>query len=98
MTGAGLERYDLVSAPVIDSGRRVIGRITVADVVDFIREIRGRDRCPRPACEGGGHLRLGWSSVKNRWAWLAINLVTLRRLAGDRPVRDSIESWWRSPR
>ena len=32
------ERYDLVSAPVIDAEKRVIGRLTVADVVDYIRE------------------------------------------------------------
>lgn len=32
------ERYDLVSAPVVDSHNRLIGRLTVAEVVDVIRE------------------------------------------------------------
>ena len=32
------ERYDLVSAPVVDYHRKLVGRVTVATVVDFIRE------------------------------------------------------------
>src|SRR5690554_4332554 len=32
------ERYDLVSAPVIDKQNRLIGRVTIAEVVDVIRE------------------------------------------------------------
>ena len=32
------ERYDLVSAPVVDSDGKLIGRVTVNSVVDFIRE------------------------------------------------------------
>jgi magnesium transporter len=32
------ERYDLVSAPVVDSEGKLIGRVTVNEVVDFIRE------------------------------------------------------------
>lgn len=32
------ERYDLVSAPVTDAEGRLLGRVTVNDVVDFIRE------------------------------------------------------------
>ncbi len=32
------ERYDLVSAPVVDAGGHLIGRLTVDEVVDVIRE------------------------------------------------------------
>ena len=32
------QRYDLVSAPVIDESRRLLGRITIDDVVDVIVE------------------------------------------------------------
>ncbi|HLC18547.1 MAG TPA: magnesium transporter [Thermodesulfobacteriota bacterium] len=32
------ERYDLLSLPVVDSGNRLVGRITVDDVVDVIEE------------------------------------------------------------
>jgi magnesium transporter len=47
-------------------------------VVDYIREDESERTAAgagRPA-RGGGHLRVGLDSVKNRWAWLAINLVT----------------------
>ncbi|HUF11076.1 MAG TPA: magnesium transporter [Rhodothermales bacterium] len=33
-----MERYDLVAIPVVDAERRLIGRITVDDVIDVIRE------------------------------------------------------------
>ena len=33
-----MERYDLVSLPVIDADRCLVGRITIDDVVDVIRE------------------------------------------------------------
>src|SRR5690606_21129967 len=35
---AAFERYDLVSAPVVDAVGRLIGRVTVNEVVDVIRE------------------------------------------------------------
>ena len=31
------ERYDLVSAPVVDEQGKLVGRVTVSKVVDFIR-------------------------------------------------------------
>ena len=38
-TGAKLfERHDWVSAPVVDSDQQLVGRITIDDVVDIIRE------------------------------------------------------------
>ena len=38
-----MEKYDLVAIPVIDSLGRLVGRITIDDVVDFIREEAERD-------------------------------------------------------
>jgi len=71
------ERYDLVSAPVIDSERRVIGRITVADAVDFIREESEAEILSQAGLREEEDIFASvWSSVKNRWAWLAVNLVT----------------------
>ncbi|MCB1950573.1 MAG: magnesium transporter, partial [Rhodocyclaceae bacterium] len=71
------ERYDLVSAPVVSSDDRLIGRVTVAAVVDYIREesevellnqagLREEEDIFAPVLD----------SVRNRWAWLAVNLVT----------------------
>ena len=38
-----IEKYDLVALPVIDSIGRLIGRITIDDVMDEVREQRERD-------------------------------------------------------
>jgi magnesium transporter len=38
-----MDKYDLVALPVIDSLGRLVGRITIDDVVDVIREEAGRD-------------------------------------------------------
>lgn len=38
-----MDKYDLIAIPVVDSMNRLIGRITIDDVVDFIREEAGKD-------------------------------------------------------
>ncbi|HCC72121.1 MAG TPA: magnesium transporter [Bacteroidales bacterium] len=38
-----MNKYDLVAIPVIDSIGRLVGRITIDDIVDFIREEAERD-------------------------------------------------------
>jgi magnesium transporter len=71
------ERYDLVSAPAVDEGGSLIGRVTVNAVMDYIREETDSDRL-----SAGGLLEEEdlfasvWRSVRNRWTWLAVNLVT----------------------
>ena len=71
------ERYDLVSAPVVDREHHVIGRLTVADVVDFIREESEAEILNQAGLREEEDIFASvWDSVKNRWAWLAVNLVT----------------------
>lgn len=71
------ERYDLVSAPIIDHQNRLIGRITVDAVMDFIREEAETDMLLMAGLrEEEDFFSSVWKSVQNRWAWLAINLVT----------------------
>ncbi|MGL6070951.1 magnesium transporter [Craterilacuibacter sp.] len=71
------ERYDLVTAPVVDEKGVLIGRLTVDEMLDVIREesesevlnlagLREEEDLFAPVID----------SVKNRWAWLAINLCT----------------------
>src|SRR5688572_24317002 len=74
---SAFERYDLVSAPVVDAAGRLIGRLTVNAVVDHIRERSAESQL----AEGGlQHEEDVFAPVldsfKNRWAWLALNLVT----------------------
>lgn len=71
------ERYDLVSAPVVDGDGKLIGRVTVNSVVDFIREESDNELLSAGGLREEEDLFASvWSSVKNRWTWLAINLVT----------------------
>jgi len=71
------ERYDLVSAPVVDDKRRLIGRITIEAVIDFIRESTEEERLSQAGLREQEDIFAPVNrSVKNRAPWLAINLVT----------------------
>ena len=71
------ERYDLVSAPVVDGVHRVIGRLTVDAVVDYIREESEHEILSQAGLREEEDIFAGvWDSLRNRWGWLAINMVT----------------------
>ncbi|MES1998147.1 MAG: magnesium transporter [Pseudomonadota bacterium] len=71
------ERYDLLSAPVIDGRNRLMGRLTVNAVVDYIRQESDSDMLSIAGLREDEDIFASvWKSVQNRWAWLAINLVT----------------------
>jgi magnesium transporter len=71
------ERYDLVSAPVVDPEGKLVGRVTVNAVVDIIREEADSEQLAQAGLREEEDIFASvWDSVKNRWAWLAINLVT----------------------
>jgi magnesium transporter len=71
------ERYDLVSAPVVSADDKLIGRVTVDAVVDYIREEAEAEQLAQAGLrEEEDIFAPVMDSVKNRWAWLAINLVT----------------------
>ena len=71
------ERYDLVSAAVVGEGGRLIGRLTVNTVMDYIREETDNDMLSAGGLREDEDLFASvWKSVRNRWTWLAVNLVT----------------------
>jgi magnesium transporter len=71
------ERYDLVSAPVVDASGSLIGRLTVDAVVDYIRERSAESRLAEAGLRQEEDVFAPLlDSFKNRWAWLAVNLVT----------------------
>ncbi len=71
------ERYDLVSAPVVDQGNRLVGRVTVDVVVDFIRQRNEAEQLSHAGLiEEEDIFASVWKSAKNRWLWLAVNLGT----------------------
>src|SRR4029434_1479726 len=77
VAASAFERYDLVSAPVVDTHDRLVGRVTVDEVLDFVRQ-RGEEsvRAQAGLRDEEDVFASVWASFKNRWAWLAINLVT----------------------
>jgi magnesium transporter len=74
---SAFERYDLVSAPVADDAGKLIGRVTVNTVMDYIRDETDSDRLTAGGLlEDEDIFASVWRSVRNRWTWLAVNLVT----------------------
>lgn len=71
------ERYDLITAPVVDGEKKLIGRLTIDQMVDVIREESETDMLNMAGLNDEEDLFAPvWDSVKNRWVWLAVNLVT----------------------
>jgi magnesium transporter len=71
------ERYDLVSAPVVDQDGKLIARVTVDAVVDFIRSRNESEMLSAGGLSEDEDLFAPvWNSLRNRWTWLAVNLVT----------------------
>ena len=71
------ERYDLVSAPVVEEDGKLVGRVTVNTVMDYIRSESESDILNTVGLRGEEDIFASvWKSVKNRWMWLALNLCT----------------------
>ena len=70
------DKYDLVSAPVLDENGRVAGRLTVADIVDFMREEEDSENLGKVGLRDEDLFATVWKSARNRWLWLGVNLST----------------------
>jgi len=71
------ERYDLVSAPVVDEDGKLVGRVTVNVVLDYIREASETELLNQAGLREEEDIFASvWKSAQNRWAWLALNLCT----------------------
>jgi magnesium transporter len=70
------ERYDLMSAPVVDENQRLVGVVTVDDVVEVIKDEAEEDI---KAMAGVGEESVSGSvaeTAKSRIPWLVVNLAT----------------------
>jgi magnesium transporter len=68
---------DLVSAAVVDTGGKLLGRITVDDVVDVIREEAAHEVMSGAGLDDEEDVFAGiFPSTRRRLVWLGINLVT----------------------
>jgi magnesium transporter len=71
------EQHDLVSAPVIDEDGKLLGRITIDDVVDVIREDADHSLMSMAGLgEDADTFAPLLRTTRNRAIWLGINLLT----------------------
>lgn len=72
-----MKRYDLLALPVVDRENRLVGIVTIDDVVDIIEESATEDIQKLSGIQAGDELALGapLDSVKKRLPWLVGNIA-----------------------
>lgn len=70
------EQNDWVSCPVVDANRKVLGRITIDDVVDVIREDADHSLMSLAGLNEEATFAPLFKTTKRRAVWLGINLIT----------------------
>jgi magnesium transporter len=71
------ERYNLVSVPVVDASERLVGVITVDDLVDVIEEEAEEDIKALGGVTSDEELSdTVWTIARGRFNWLLVNLAT----------------------
>lgn len=71
------ERHDLVSAPVVDAKGKLLGRITIDDVVDVIRDTADHSLMSMAGLdEEEDTFAPAFKTGRRRAIWLGINLLT----------------------
>ncbi len=69
--------YDLLAIPVVDQENKLVGVVTVDDVIDVIKEEASEDIFYLAGVEGHDHLHTPpLTSVRRRLPWLVVNLAT----------------------
>ncbi|HEY3054449.1 MAG TPA: magnesium transporter [Thermoanaerobaculia bacterium] len=72
-----VSKYDLLSVPVVDLQNRLVGVVTVDDVIDVIQEQAEEDLLHLAGVTAGERVSTSaGQSFRMRFPWLAINLVT----------------------
>jgi magnesium transporter len=70
------DKYHLISAPVVDPGGRLVGQITVDDIVGVIQEESEEDILALAGVSDAGRDATIWGIARSRLPWLAVNTVT----------------------
>ncbi len=71
------QRYNLISAPVVDDDNLLLGRITIDDVVDVIQENADRSLMARAGLDEEDDIfQPVAQSTRKRAVWLGVNLLT----------------------
>ena len=72
-----ISQYNLTSIPVVNDDMRLLGRITVDDIIDVMEEENTEDILKISGVSEDEELSGGWrDAVKSRLSWLIINLAT----------------------
>ncbi len=74
--GYMFHQYGLVSAPVVDASGRLIGVVTVDDVVEVIEEEAEEDIMRLGGVSETDLHEPAWKTTRRRFAWLLVNLGT----------------------
>ena len=70
------DKYHLISAPVVDAGGRLVGQITVDDIVHVIQEESAEDMLALAGVSDAGRGASLLGITRSRFWWLLINLGT----------------------
>ncbi len=70
------ERYNLVSAPVVDESGRLIGSLYIDDIVDVIEEEAEEDMLGLAGVHDEEITSSVWETSRARFTWLFVNLGT----------------------
>lgn len=72
-----VRKYDLVAVPVVDAQGRLVGRITIDDVVDVIEEEASEDLLRMGGVDEDERVfNTPLQSIRRRLPWLYVNLLT----------------------
>jgi magnesium transporter len=70
------DKYHLISAPVVDDGGRLVGQITVDDIVGVIAEETEEDILALAGVSDAGRDASVWGIARSRLPWLVVNTAT----------------------
>jgi magnesium transporter len=70
------DKYHLISAPVVEPGGRLVGQITVDDIVGVIHEESREDILALAGVSDSGRHGGVWDMVASRLPWLLLNTLT----------------------
>jgi len=70
------ERYNLVSAPVVDDSGRLIGSLYIDDIVDILEEEAEEDMLGLAGVHDEEITSSVWETARARFVWLLVNLGT----------------------
>lgn len=70
------EKYSLISAPVIDTDGRLVGMMTVDDIIHIIQDENKEDILALAGVTDAGLTDTAFSTVQSRAPWLFVNLIT----------------------